>query len=1032
MTDIKSQIQGILNETEECKFAAEVTYQKESGDSKTVYLTLISHKQSHANGVFIFESKPDEEPPLSILLAKPISRNFGIQVSSEMQFNIFFPNEDTPPMAFEASALSTMWTIVSKFTRAFQSAIRKKNLNFDWISKYNDKLDTTEESEDKGETKDVENEMENPLYGNNDIDNIDTGEPEFNTIEERIHISEDQSSINEELKDESKQESDTPEHESESASTSIDPEQLPKNETEPTETIQDGENKGEQLSSSNSNSTYKQNDDKKDLSIEEKDADNVTPDNGEMENEPKEKKKENDVEEKQESKLNEEEEIKSSSSPEPDSSSPSLSSKKSQKKGLQRFNRGFKNFSSSYSSKTTTAVSPAESEESGITDVREAWIKKQLKQRENEFTDVVGYKVFVGTWNVNSKKPQEPLEEWLHVDEPADIYAFGLQEVDMTAGALLREETETGSHWVSGFGSALAKAGDYELLTSKQLVGILQCVFVRSDLRKNIHDVLWACERVGIMNMMGNKGAVAIRFRLHDSTFCFINAHFAPHMDAVLRRNQNFHSIISSINFGRGNEFLPDKHDFVFWFGDLNYRIDLPNDEVREKVKQKNYADLMEYDQLSVERKKATVFENFEEGKIDFQPSYKFDPGTDDYDTSEKQRVPSYTDRILWCGDSVEQEYLELHNYKISDHKPVCSGFNVGVRTVIESKYTECRMEVLKSLDRMENELLPECKLTALTFNFENVKYNQPQTQLLTLENTGQGPLQFQFNPKTTQSSEVCKEWMQIEPTMGMATPGETVDIKLTVWVDNTTAPYFNSGTETLEDILILHLVRGRDHFISLTGNFLKSSFGNSLDNLIKMHEPVRYCDEEQIQDDARPHLKLPKEVWRLVDYIYRHGMEEEGLFQEEGNFEEVQDIVERLDTGASLSDYTGSVHSVAGALIRFFDSLEEPVIPFAMYRRCIDCTSPAQAKHIINQLPPVHFNTFQYTMAFLRELLLHADKSGLSIDYLAMAFSQVLLRPAVKSEDSELSEKAARARFVIFFLKEALVYSTDDLLMET
>ena len=47
------------------------------------------------------------------------------------------------------------------------------------------------------------------------------------------------------------------------------------------------------------------------------------------------------------------------------------------------------------------------------------------------------------------------------------------------------------------------------------------------------------------------------------------------------------------------------------------------------------------------------VFVGFREGPIHFAPTYKYDAGTHDYDTSEKQRVPSWTDRILYRGAEV-------------------------------------------------------------------------------------------------------------------------------------------------------------------------------------------------------------------------------------------------------------------------------------------------------------------------------------------------------------------------------------------
>ena len=69
----------------------------------------------------------------------------------------------------------------------------------------------------------------------------------------------------------------------------------------------------------------------------------------------------------------------------------------------------------------------------------------------------------------------------------------------------------------------------------------------------------------------------------------------------------------------------------------------------------------------------------FQEGVIAHPPTFKYDAGTvDTFDTSKKQRVPSYTDRILWRGDGVEQLMLRAHmNYTISDHKPVHAVFRI-------------------------------------------------------------------------------------------------------------------------------------------------------------------------------------------------------------------------------------------------------------------------------------------------------------------------------------------------------------------
>lgn len=54
------------------------------------------------------------------------------------------------------------------------------------------------------------------------------------------------------------------------------------------------------------------------------------------------------------------------------------------------------------------------------------------------------------------------------------------------------------------------------------------------------------------------------------------------------------------------------------------------------------------HDQLSRERQEGRTFANFTEEAITFKPTYKYNRGENVYDTSEKRRVPSWTDRILY------------------------------------------------------------------------------------------------------------------------------------------------------------------------------------------------------------------------------------------------------------------------------------------------------------------------------------------------------------------------------------------------
>ncbi|MGH0122822.1 UNVERIFIED_CONTAM: hypothetical protein FKN15_008252 [Acipenser sinensis] len=129
------------------------------------------------------------------------------------------------------------------------------------------------------------------------------------------------------------------------------------------------------------------------------------------------------------------------------------------------------------------------------------------------------------------------------------------------------------------------------------------------------------------------------------------------------------------------------RFDEVFWFGDFNFRLNMDRIGVDQILKQDLSSDmsrLLQYDQLSKEMKDGSVFQGFKEAPIQFPPTYKFDVGCDIYDTTTKQRTPSYTDRVLYKsrhkGDIKVVKYTCCSTIKSSDHRPVLGVFQVKVR----------------------------------------------------------------------------------------------------------------------------------------------------------------------------------------------------------------------------------------------------------------------------------------------------------------------------------------------------------------
>ena len=127
-------------------------------------------------------------------------------------------------------------------------------------------------------------------------------------------------------------------------------------------------------------------------------------------------------------------------------------------------------------------------------------------------------------------------------------------------------------------------------------------------------------------------------------------------------------------------------------FGDLNFRLEVDNEQCRQMIKDGKLKELQEYDQFLVTKKTNPNFSSLEEGPLSFNPTYKFNINTNEYDTSKKYRVPAWCDRILW--KSHENLKLKCYNsvdYTYSDHKPVYAIFNIKITVKKSDTSQSCK-----------------------------------------------------------------------------------------------------------------------------------------------------------------------------------------------------------------------------------------------------------------------------------------------------------------------------------------------------
>ncbi|CAG8435658.1 8673_t:CDS:10 [Funneliformis mosseae] len=322
-------------------------------------------------------------------------------------------------------------------------------------------------------------------------------------------------------------------------------------------------------------------------------------------------------------------------------------------------------------------------------------VLEDMQKRTNDFSTKSSINVFVGSYNLNGRLPHgESLSSWLfafdyHDPEP-ELYVIGFQEI---VELMPQQVFILRRIWEKEISETLErrpnKRSDYVILRSGQLVGTALVIYARSDIVSNIRNVEYLMKKTGLGGMAGNKGAVAIRLDYHDTSMCFVTAHLASGHSNWEERNRDYKTIHDGLLFRNGRRL--EHHEIIIWLGDFNYRISLGNEEVRNLIADNNFNKLLKADQLTKQIEWGQSFTEYIEGPITFYPTYKFDNGTDNYDTSEKARVPAWTDRILYSGNKIQQIGYSRAEIRLSDHRPVMSSFDIEV-----IKYDEAAKEKIQ------------------------------------------------------------------------------------------------------------------------------------------------------------------------------------------------------------------------------------------------------------------------------------------------------------------------------------------------
>ncbi|XP_055142099.1 protein FAM13B isoform X1 [Symphalangus syndactylus] len=199
----------------------------------------------------------------------------------------------------------------------------------------------------------------------------------------------------------------------------------------------------------------------------------------------------------------------------------------------------------------------------------------------------------------------------------------------------------------------------------------------------------------------------------------------------------------------------------------------------------------------------------------------------------------------------------------------------------------------------------------------------------------------------------------------------------------------------------------------------------------------------DELQQGGHPDNEVPFIVRHVVDYIEEHGgLEQQGLFQVNGNAETVEWLRQRYDSGEEVDLVKEADVPSAISLLRFFlQELPEPVIPGSLHIHLMQLSQDynnedefgRKLRFLLQQLPPVNYSLLKFLCRFLANVASHHEEIW-SANSLAAVFGPDVFHIYTDVEDMKEQEIVSKImagfleNYYEFFENEEEDFSSNDL----
>lgn len=393
---------------------------------------------------------------------------------------------------------------------------------------------------------------------------------------------------------------------------------------------------------------------------------------------------------------------------------------------------------------------------------------------------------------------------------------------------------------------------------------------------------------------------------------------------------------------------------------------------------------------------------------------YDYDPDTDGDNYDEDQNDDPEPEPVKTKDDLSAEILLEYYTSHMrvlsSDHKPLDAIFSLQYDAVVPELKAAIHGEVAKELDRQENEGRPSIAVvveratgnsspdekdkTDSSFegvDFGDVKFAKSKKRNITIANTGRVPATFGFADRPVDKDQPAgpfPPWLSVtfdkDPDkLGKPqpddihqhftlAPADVLNVELKLKIESVTAVRDLNQGDLLDEVLVMRVENGRDHFLPVRAQWLPSVLARSIDKLIKIPEGGIRKLQNQIPARGEVKWSVPREIFRLTEAIedlmertlaewdMTKGEGEKGPWQDnagwpfvrarntsqawskvDGHDDEVADVYDALDCDTPFADAFNPetrskerIEILAEVLLTFLTSLTDGVITKSLWEK--------------------------------------------------------------------------------------------------